>query len=101
MLEDHRDVRTGSHHDGAVDDDAALVEPDEAVHGPEQGRLPASRRPEQGEELSLFHGDVDPVERDHWAEHLVTLATSRNFLTMRLIPGSCIDDGDLRAWDDA
>src|SRR5579871_4166523 len=35
-------------------------------------------------------------ERSHWAQHLVTPATSRNFLTMRLAPGSCIDDGDLR-----
>lgn len=37
-------------------------------------------------------------ERQHWAQHVVTPATSRNFLTMRLAPGSCIDDGDLREW---
>ena len=55
---------------------------------------------------SLLHASVAEVaqrlpgvERDHWAQHLVTPATSRNFLTMRLVPGSCIDDGDLRAWD--
>ena len=36
------------------------------------------------------------TERQHWAQHLVTPAVSRNFLTMRLAPGSCIDDGDLR-----
>ena len=35
-------------------------------------------------------------ERQHWAQHLVTPAVSRTFLTMRLAPGSCIDDGDLR-----
>jgi hypothetical protein len=35
-------------------------------------------------------------ERQHWAQHLVTPATSRTFLTMRLAPGSCIEDGDLR-----
>jgi len=38
------------------------------------------------------------TERQHWAQHVCTPATSRNFLTMRLVPGSCIDDGDLRDW---
>jgi len=37
-------------------------------------------------------------ERQHWAQHVVTPAGSRNFLTMRLAPGSCIDDGELRDW---
>lgn len=37
-------------------------------------------------------------ERQHWAQHVITPAASRNFLTMRLAPGSCIDDGDLRPW---
>ncbi len=37
-------------------------------------------------------------ERPHWLQHLVTPSVSRNFVTMRLVPGSCIDDGDLRAW---
>jgi hypothetical protein len=37
-------------------------------------------------------------ERQHWAQHVITPAASRNFLTMRLAPGSCIDDGDLRDW---
>jgi hypothetical protein len=36
------------------------------------------------------------TERQHWAQHMVTPAVSRTFLTMRLAPGSCIDDGDLR-----
>jgi hypothetical protein len=35
-------------------------------------------------------------ERQHWAEYMFTPAVSRTFLTMRLAPGSCIDDGDLR-----
>jgi hypothetical protein len=35
-------------------------------------------------------------ERQHWAQHVVTPAVSRTFVTMRLAPGSCIDDGDLR-----
>ena len=38
------------------------------------------------------------AERQHWAQHVVTPSVSRNFLTMRLVPGSCIDDGDLRDW---
>ena len=36
------------------------------------------------------------TERQHWAQHVVTPDVSRNFITMRLAPGSCIDDGDLR-----
>ena len=55
---------------------------------------------------SLVHATANDVaqrlpegERAHWAEHLVTPSASRNFLTMRLVPGSCIDDGDLRSWD--
>jgi hypothetical protein len=38
------------------------------------------------------------AERQHWVQHVVVPAASRNFLTMRLVPGSCIDDGDLRNW---
>ena len=38
------------------------------------------------------------AERQHWAQHLITPAVSRTFVTMRLAPGSCIDDGDLRDW---
>jgi hypothetical protein len=41
---------------------------------------------------------VPTAERHHWTQHLVTPAVSRTFLTMRLAPGSCIDDGDLRDW---
>src|SRR5437660_212647 len=37
-------------------------------------------------------------ERQHWAQHLLTPPVSRNFLTMRLARGSCVDDGDLRDW---
>jgi hypothetical protein len=37
-------------------------------------------------------------ERQHWAQHVVSPGASRNFLTMRLAPGSCIDDGDVRDW---
>ena len=38
------------------------------------------------------------AERQHWAQHLVTPAVSRAFVSMRLAPGSCFDDGDLRDW---
>src|SRR6266540_1765243 len=33
-------------------------------------------------------------ERQHWLQHLIAPSASRNFLTMRLVPGSCIDDGE-------
>src|SRR5579859_7583119 len=39
------------------------------------------------------------TERQHWAQHIVTPAVSRTFLTMRLAPGSCIDDGELRDFE--
>src|SRR5947209_5460376 len=38
------------------------------------------------------------AERQHWAQHLRVPPVSRTFLTMRLAPGSCVDDGDLRDW---
>lgn len=37
-------------------------------------------------------------ERDHWAQHVVALPLSRTFLQMRLQPGACIDDGEVRDW---
>ncbi len=37
-------------------------------------------------------------EHQHWAQHVVTPAVSRAFMSMRLAPGSCFDDGDLREW---
>ena len=37
-------------------------------------------------------------EREHWAEHAVPLPSSLTYLHMRLAPGSCIDDGDVRDW---
>ena len=37
-------------------------------------------------------------ERDHWAQHVVTLPVSANFLRMQMAPGSCFDDGEVRAW---
>jgi hypothetical protein len=57
----------------------------------------------EGEELihtsaSELSQRLPAPERQHWAQHVVMLPTSRNFLTMRLAPGSCIDDGELREW---
>ena len=46
--------------------------------------------------LADLNQRLPAAERQHWAQHLVTPAVSRTFLTMRLAPGSCIDDGDLR-----
>jgi hypothetical protein len=37
-------------------------------------------------------------EREHWAANAVTLPASRMFLSMRLAPGSCFDDGEVRPW---
>jgi len=37
-------------------------------------------------------------EREHWAAHAITLPASRMFLAMRLTPGSCFDDGEVRTW---
>jgi hypothetical protein len=58
-----------------------------------------------GDADSLVHTSASELsqrlpapERQHWAQHVVTPPASRNFLTMRLAPGSCIDDGDLREW---
>lgn len=41
---------------------------------------------------------LPPAERQHWAQHVVTLPLSRNFVTMRMVAGTCVDDGDVREW---
>jgi hypothetical protein len=53
----------------------------------------------------VLHATVNDVaqrlpaaERQHWLQHLLAPPVSKNFVTMRLVPGSCIDDGDLRTW---
>jgi len=38
------------------------------------------------------------AEREHWGQHAVSLPASKMFLQMRLAPGSCADDGELRKW---
>ena len=59
-----------------------------------------------GEEGRTIHACLQDVlhalpeeEREHWAQHVVTLSMSRNFLQMRLAAGSCIDDGEVRDWE--
>ena len=37
-------------------------------------------------------------ERQHWAEHLAALPSSRNFVAMRLSSHACFDDGEVRDW---
>lgn len=37
-------------------------------------------------------------EREHWASFATLLPASRMFLSMRLAPGSCFDDGEVRSW---
>jgi hypothetical protein len=38
------------------------------------------------------------TDRQHWVNYLVTPPVSRNFLTMRLGVGACLDDGEVREW---
>ncbi len=44
----------------------------------------------------LMH--LPAAEKEHWAAHALTLPPSKMFLQMRLSPGSCFDDGELRYW---
>jgi hypothetical protein len=59
------------------------------------------------EREKLIHASVGDLsqrlpagERQHWIDHLVAEPASRNFILMRLGAAACIDDGDLRAWQD-
>lgn len=61
-----------------------------------------------GEQEELIHTSaadlaqrVPAGEQMHWARHVALLPVSPNFLAMRLRPGSCFDDGDLRDWENA
>ena len=38
-------------------------------------------------------------EREHFAAHACLLPASTMFLQMRMTPGSCFDDGEVRSWD--
>jgi hypothetical protein len=39
------------------------------------------------------------AEREHFAAHACLLPASKMFLQMRITPGSCFDDGELRPWE--
>lgn len=39
------------------------------------------------------------AEREHFAAHACLLPASKMFIQMRMTPGSCFDDGELRSWD--
>jgi hypothetical protein len=43
--------------------------------------------------------NLPEAEREHWAAHAVDLPSSAMFISMRMTPNSCFDDGDLRAWE--
>lgn len=46
-------------------------------------------------------GDLPRIpegEREHWAGFAISLPASKMYLQMRLAPGSCFDDGELRQW---
>ena len=38
-------------------------------------------------------------EREHFAAHACLLPASKMFLQMRMTPGSCFDDGEVRPWE--
>lgn len=40
-------------------------------------------------------------EREHWAGFATLPPASSMFISMRLAPGSCFDDGEVRTWDQA
>ena len=51
--------------------------------------------------LHVTLGDLQRLpeaEREHWSAFATALPSSRMFLQMRLAPGSCYDDGELRPW---
>jgi hypothetical protein len=38
------------------------------------------------------------AEREHWSQFALLLPASKMFLSMRLSPSACFDDGEVRAW---
>lgn len=59
-----------------------------------------------GEAGSTVHAAIGDIirrlpdaEREHWAQHAVSLPMSKMYLQMRLQPGSCFDDGEVRPWE--
>ncbi len=58
---------------------------------------------EAGRMIHAAIGDIihklPDAEREHWAQHAVSLPMSKMYLQMRLQPGSCFDDGEVRPWE--
>ena len=53
------------------------------------------------EAVHVTMGDLQRLpedDRQHWAQFALSLPASKMFLQMRLAPGSCFDDGEVRAW---
>lgn len=57
------------------------------------------------DEAGIIHASIGDVlqqvpegERGHWCEHIASPPASANFLSVRLHPGSCFDDGDARSF---
>src|SRR5918999_511071 len=63
-------VRWGMSHVHSVEQDVARRRTLEAADHPEGRGLPASRRPQEGKELTLGDVEVDPVDGDHITEPL-------------------------------
>jgi len=52
--------------------------------------------------IHVFAGDLlrlPAEDREHWASFATALPSSKMILQMRMAPGSCFDDGELRQWD--
>jgi hypothetical protein len=52
--------------------------------------------------IHISQADVAKIpaeDRDYWADHAVEQPSSKMFLQMRMAPGSCFDDGDVRNWE--
>ena len=53
---------------------------------------------------SMVHvtlGDLQRLpqeDRDHWAAFATLLLSSEMYMQMRLSPGACYDDGEIRSW---
>jgi hypothetical protein len=43
--------------------------------------------------------NLPETERDHFVSFATTLPASKTFLSMRMTPGACFDDGEVRSWD--
>ncbi len=52
--------------------------------------------------VHVFAGDLlrlPAEDGEHWASFATALPMSKMVLQMRMAPGSCFDDGEVRQWD--